>query len=161
MQAPGARAWRALVERGFARPSDDRVLAPNPDDLERSVARPSVQERRKAKLKPGKPTSTGPRAKTYALPRRGRGCDSWKAKTRPTTAMDASRPLAAVSRSIGFRDHSRGLRCAASAREPPSSPKRNFNPLRTAAPLPRSIRNPTLPRPARARFEFQREARKG
>ena len=78
-----------------------------PDDLERSVARPSVQERRKAKLKPGKPTSTGPRAKTYALPRRGRGCDSWKAKTRPTTAMDASRPLAAVSRSIGFRDHGR------------------------------------------------------
>src|SRR3984885_11412997 len=30
LQAPGARAWRALAERGFARPSDDRVLAPNP-----------------------------------------------------------------------------------------------------------------------------------
>src|ERR1700689_1832464 len=53
LQAPSARAWRALLEPGFARPSDDRFWRRTQTTSSAASRRPSVQERRKAKIKPG------------------------------------------------------------------------------------------------------------
>jgi hypothetical protein len=152
LQAPGARAWRALAERGFARPSDDRVLAPKPDDLERSVARPSVQERRKAKASQASPRLLGPaqrpthsRAAVEAVTR-GRRTHAPRPRWMPSVHSPQYRDRSGSATIVA------GLQCAASAREPPSSPKHSFNPPRAVAPLPAlDQENPTLPRPARTR----------
>lgn len=125
-----------------------QVLAQNPDDLERSVARPSVQERRKAKLKPGKPgrlLGPGPthfRAAVEAVTLRRR-----RHARRPRWILPSTRRSIAI---VGSVTIVASLRCAASAREPPSSPKHSFNPPRTVAPLPALDHEPYAS-PARTR----------
>jgi hypothetical protein len=138
----GAR-WSSEALRGHptsAEPRRPRALR----------SRPSVQERRKAKLKPGKPAPPGPSAKTCAFQGRGRGCDSWKAKTRPRPRWMPSVHSPQYRDRLGSATIVAGLRCAASAREPPSSPKHRFNPPRAVATLPALDQEPYAS-PARTR----------
>ena len=134
---------------------------PNPDDLERSVAAAERSGTAQGQDQAEQPASLGP-AQRPAHSHAAVEAVTVEGEDTPATAMDAFRPLAAVSRSIWVPR--------------PWSPVFDARPLRlsrlrrpSAASIrcarqrlfPRSIRNPTLPRPARARFEFQRETRKG
>ena len=142
----GAR-WSNEALRGH--PTTGSSAEPGRPRAQRRAAKRSGTAQGQAQARQAR-TSPGPRTKAYAFPRRGRGCDSWKAKTR---ARDRDGCLPSTRRSIaivGSATIVAGLRCAASAREPPSSPKHSFNPPRAVAPLPALDHEPYAS-PARTR----------